>query len=207
MHPLVKTSSRIRWRVRIALAGLLVLGLRADASAPAVLMKNAAGFHAVVDDTTKVVAYFKDTALVAVSSAKARTFRLRTRGQRDSLRAMLRKERALWRAKRPRDYRFLLRVGCFCPGVRGWLLMDVRRSQPLRVWDRTGKTVAFSDWNMFSIDELFDNLERSIDRYGVAQIAFDPRWHFPAYVYTRALPGPDMWAIIEARALRSSAQR
>jgi hypothetical protein len=192
--------------VRIALAGLFVFGLRAGASAPAVLMKNAAGLHAVVDDTTKVVAYFKDTGLVAVFSSKARTFRLRTRGQRDSLRATLRKERALWRAKRPRDYRFLLRVGCFCPGVRGWLLMDVRKNQPLRVWDRTGTAVALTDWNMFSIDELFDNLERSIDHYGTVQIAFDPRWHFPAYVHTAALPGPDMWAVIDARALRASAQ-
>jgi hypothetical protein len=59
-----------------------------------------------------------------------------------------------------------------------------------------------SDWNTFSIDGLFDILERSADRDATVQVSFDPRWHFPTYVYTRASPGPDMWAIIEARGLR-----
>ncbi len=108
----------------------------------------------------------------------------------------------LWRAGSPRDYRFLLRVACFCPGVRGWLLMEVRSDRPLRAWDRTGNAVALTDWNTLSIDGLFDNLERSADRDGLVQVAFDPRWHFPAYVRTVALPGPDAWAIIEARGLR-----
>jgi hypothetical protein len=148
-----------------------------------------------------VVALFADTGRT-VNFPEGRKFDLRTPGQRDSLHALLRKERELWRASGPRDYRFLLRVGCFCPGPRGWLLMEVRGSQLVRAWERTGKPVPFSDWNTFSVDGFFDNLERSVDRNGMVQINFDPRWHFPSYVHTVALPGPDMWATYEARGLR-----
>jgi len=59
-----------------------------------------------------------------------------------------------------------------------------------------------SDWETFSIDGLFDRLEQSADRDAAVQVSFDQRWHFPTYVYTRALPGPDMWGIIEARGFR-----
>jgi len=86
--------------------------------------------------------------------------------------------------------------------MRGWLLMEVRRGQPLRAWDRAGRSAALSDWDTFSIDGLFDMLERSADHDAAVQVSFDPRWHFPTYIYTRALPGPDMWAVIEARGLR-----
>lgn len=152
-----------------------------------------------------VVAHFGDTTIVGIPFAGAREFPLRRPGQRDSLRATLRKERALWRAYKPRDYQFLLRVDCFCPGRRGWLLMDVRSGQPLRAWDRAGKPAALSDWNTFSIDGLFDMLERAVNMDGVVQVSFDPRWHFPADVRTVRLPGPDAWTIIDARGFRPMA--
>src|SRR6266446_1830756 len=155
----------------------------------------------IVQDTDGVIAFFKDTGSV-VNFPEARTFSLRTPGQRDSLRTALQGERALWRASSPPDYRFLVRTGCFCPGVRGWLLMEVRRGQPLRAWDRAGRSAALSDWDTFSIDGLFDMLERSADHDAAVQVSFDPRWHFPTYIHTRGSPGPDMWAVIEARALR-----
>ncbi len=155
----------------------------------------------VVADTADVVAVFKDTPRVTLSVPEARAFNLRIPGQRDSLRAVLRTERELWESGGPRDYRFLLRVVCFCPG-RGWLLIEVRNRHPMRAWDRAGKPATLSDWNTFSIDGLFDNLERSVDHDGAVQVAFDPRWHFPAYARSVALPGPDAWTIIEARGLR-----
>ena len=151
---------------------------------------------------TSVVAFFKDTSVASVFSAEGKNFKLQTPGQRQSLHATLRKERALWQARKPRDYRYLLRVGCFCPGTRGWLLIEVRGGQPLRAWDRSGRPVAVTDWNTLSIDRLYDNLERSADNDGEVQIAFDARWHFPTHVRTVALPGPDAWSIVEARALR-----
>jgi hypothetical protein len=201
----------IRVRIRIALSALLVLGVfpvachknaRVQSNADVgPVIKDTAGVVAPITDTS-VIALFKDTAVASVFSAEGQTFKLQTPGQRQSLRATLRKERELWQARKPRDYRFLLRVGCFCPGTRGWLLIEVRSSQPKRAWDRAGRSAALTDWNTFSIDGLYDNLERAADNVGEVQIAFDPRWHFPKYVYTVVLPGPDAWSTIEVRGLR-----
>ena len=80
--------------------------------------------------------------------------------------------------------------------------MDVRSGQPLRAWDRTGRSVALTDWNTLSIDGLYDNLEQWADRGGSVQIDFDPRWHFPRYIGTNAARGPDAWSVTEAQALR-----
>ena len=155
--------------------------------------------NAALTDTS-VVSIFRDTGSTRIFSAEGQSFKLPA--QRQSLHALLKKERALWQAGKPRDYRFLLRVGCFCPGTRGWLLIEVRSGQPLRAWDRTGKSAALTDWNTFSIDGLFDNLERTAGINGQVQIAFDPRWHLPRYVTTTVLPGPDTWSITEVRGLR-----
>ena len=163
----------------------------------------------VIKDTTRVVtpitdpsviAFFKDTGVVNAFSAEGQIFKLP--GERQSLRVTLRKERELWQARKPREYKFLLRVGCFCPGTRGWLLMDVRAGQPLRAWDKAGYSAALTDWNTLSIDGLYDGLERSADINGQVQIAFDPRWHFPKHVYSVVLPGPDAWSTIEVRGFR-----
>ncbi|HYU51997.1 MAG TPA: DUF6174 domain-containing protein [Gemmatimonadaceae bacterium] len=213
----------IRLRIQIVLSALLGLGLfsvachrtgpvqrNADVGR---VVKDTAGVTRVIKDTarvaiardTGVIAFFKDTAPARIFVPEARDFKLQTPGQRQSLRAMVRKERELWRASKPPNYQFLLRVGCFCSGAQGWLLMEVRTGQPLRAWDRTGKSAALTDWNTFSIDGLYDNLERTANINGEVQIAFDPRWHFPTYVRTVVLPGPDAWSIVEARALRALA--
>lgn len=199
-----------RARIRLALSVLFVLGVlpvachksaRVQSNADVRVIKDTARVIAPVTETS-VVALFKDTAGASVFSAEGQTFTLGTPRQRQSLHATLRKERELWRARKPRDYKFLLRVGCFCPGTRGWLLIEVRSGQPLRAWDRTGKPAALIDWNTFSIDGLYDDLERAADNVGKAQIAFDPRWHFPTYVRTVAVRGPDAWSFIEVRGLR-----
>jgi hypothetical protein len=199
----------IRARVVIALSALLALGVLPAGCHKAARVERNGDVPPVTIDTAhvvapitdaSVVAFFKDTAVGNVLSAEGQIFKLPA--QRQSLRATIRKERELWQSGKPRDYRYLLRVGCFCPGTRGWLLMEVRSGQPLRAWDRTGKSVGLTDWNTVSIDGLYDNLERSVDFNGEVQIAFDPRWHFPRHVYTVTLPGPDSWSITEARALR-----
>jgi hypothetical protein len=148
------------------------------------------------------MAVFRDTGRSVLASAEGRGYDLRRRAQRDSLRAALGKERTLWRGKRPSAYRFLLRVSCFCPGQRGWLLIEARKGQPARAWDKTGRPVPLTDWNTFTIDELFDNLLRSTDRDALVQIAFERRWHLPSYVRTSVLPGPDRWSIVEVRGFR-----
>ena len=149
-----------------------------------------------------VVSAFRDTAVSNVTLNDAQTFELRRPGQRYALRATLGRQRELWQAVRPRDYEFLLRVDCFCPEHRGWLLIEARRGQPLQAWDRAGKAAALSEWSTFNIDTLFEMLDRAADMDGVVQVAFDPRWHFPANVRTVRLPGPDAWTIIDARGLR-----
>jgi hypothetical protein len=83
-------------------------------------------------------------------------------------------------------------------------LIDVRDGQPLQARDRNGKVVALSNDDTFSIDMLFDNLQRSLDRNASVQISFDPRWHFPASVGTRVFPGPDAWGLVEVAGFRSS---
>ena len=147
-------------------------------------------------------AVFKDTGAANVFSAPGTAYTIRTPAQRQSFLAILRRERALWQSRKPHDYQFLLRVGCFCPGTRGWLLIQVRSGQPLRAWDRTGKPVSITDWNTLSIDALYDNLEQWTNSNAEIRIAFDARWHFPSSVQTVALPGPDAWSTIEVRALR-----
>jgi Family of unknown function (DUF6174) len=200
-----------RVRVRNALSALLVLGVFPVACHKSARVQSKPDVAPVIKDTarvvapitdTSVVALFKDTVAVSVLSPEGQTLKLELPRQRQSLLATLRKERELWQARKPRDYKFLLRVACFCPGSRGWLLIEVRSGQPPRAWDRAGKSAAITDWNTFSIDGLYDNLERAADIHGEVQIAFDPRWHFPRYVGMVALPGPDAWSTIEVRGLR-----
>ena len=186
---------KFRLTVIVRLAATVVLG------AFGVACHRSARVIAPVPDAS-VFAFFKDTASARVFSARGEIFPLTTSSQRQLLHATLTRERALWRASKPRDYRFLLRVACFCPDIRGWLLIEVRTGQPLRAWDNTGKPAAIIDWNTFSIDGLFDDLDRAADNVGEAQIAFDPRWHFPAYVRTTAARVPDAWSYIDVRGLR-----
>ena len=199
----------LRVRTRTALSALFALGVSLVACHKTARVPNNSDVDRVIKDTarvvvpiadTTVIAFFKDTAVGRVLSAEGQIFKLPA--QRQSLQATLRKERELWQAGKPREYRFLLRVGCFCPGPRGWLLIEVRDGKPLRAWDRTGKSTPLADWNTFSIDGLYDNLERTANTDGEIRIAFDSRWHFPKFVRSVALPGPDTWSTIEARGLR-----
>jgi hypothetical protein len=200
----------VKYRFALFSALLSLGGVACHRTGPAPVRKNA-DVARVTKDTvrtvvpvtdTSVVVLFRDTGVVNVFSAEGQSFKLQTPAQRRAFLATLRKERELWQARKPRDYRLLLRVGCFCPGTRGWLLIEVRSGQALRAWDRAGKSAALTDWNTFSIDGLYDNLERSADNVGSAQISFDSRWHFPKYVYTVVLPGPDAWSTIEVRGFR-----
>ena len=78
------------------------------------------------------------------------------------------------------------------------MLIEVRPDQPLRAWDRTGRQVRTTDWYTFTIDNLYDNLERVNDQQSQVQIAFDERWHYPRYLRTSMIY-PDAWGIILIR--------
>jgi hypothetical protein len=82
-------------------------------------------------------------------------------------------------------------------------LIEVRAGKPLRAWDRTGKSAPLTEWNTFGIDGLYDNLDRTANTNGEVRIAFDPRWHFPKFIHSVVLPGPDVWSTIEVRGLQA----
>lgn len=160
-------------------------------------------------DTTRVVreaadpviaALFKDTARSNAFATEGRTYNVRNAAERRELQAVLSRERALWQAAKLVSYRFLMRADCFCPGLRGWQLLEVRPNQPPRVWDRTGRRVT-SEWSTFSIDMLFDGLTRPNEQLSQVQIAFDERLHYPRYLRTSMIY-PDGWSITLIRALR-----
>ena len=145
--------------------------------------------------------FLKDTVLGVVHYSSGREFDTRKPVLRDSLGVLLKAQRALWQAAAPRDHRFLLRVQCFCPGQKGWQLVEVRGGQ-LRAWDSSGKAAATGDWSVFTIDQLYDNLLRGLERPAMVNIVFDARWHFPSYVRWSAPVYPDSWSITEIRAFR-----
>jgi hypothetical protein len=153
---------------------------------------------------TGVSAFFEDTAPAKPGSpAGSRTFDLRSPGQRDSLHAEVRRQREMWRAGGARDYRFLLRASCFCPGRQGWVLLEVGDGKVVRAWDRGGKPVRLTQDNNYTIDGLFDLLEQQADRDDVVAVGFEDRWHYPTYIRTDMRVGlPDDWGIFEVRGFR-----
>jgi hypothetical protein len=154
---------------------------------------------------TGLSGFFEDT-VGANSPARpegSRTFNLQNPGQRDSLHAQIKRQRDMWRAGGIRDYHFLLRASCFCPGQQGWVLLEVRGGQAVRVWDRRGKPVPLVTRDHYSIDGLFDLLEQQAGHNDVVAVGFDDRWHYPAYISTDARLGlPDDWGIIQVRGFR-----
>jgi uncharacterized protein DUF6174 len=153
---------------------------------------------------TGVSAFFEDTVPAKPGSpAGSRTFNLRSPGQRDSLHAEVRRQREMWRAGGARDYRFLLRASCFCPGQQGWILLEVRDGKVVRAWDRGGKPVRLTQDNSYTIDGLFDLLEQQADRDDVVAVGFEDRWHYPTHIRTDRRVGlPDDWGIFEVRGFR-----
>lgn len=149
-------------------------------------------------------AFLADTAVGVQGNADARELNTGRAAQRDSLRALLRRERALWNARKPTTYRFVSRISCFCPGQRGWVLIEVAGGEVTRATDQRNQPVPLTDWTVFTIDKLFDDLQRPDDRARSVGITFDKTWHFPAYVSTSVTPGPDMWSTYEVRGFRTN---
>ena len=121
---------------RIFLTGSIALGVIPVACRQrAPVQRQADVRREVKKDTTRVVVPIRDTSVVVffrdtapnVVGARGRTFNLQKPEGRATLATTMRKERELWRSSKPRNYRFFLRVGCFCPETRGWLLMEVRQ--------------------------------------------------------------------------------
>lgn len=150
------------------------------------------------DGDPAIAAMFKDTTPANAFNAEGRDYNVQNAAERRELETLIKRERMLWRDRKPRDYRFLLRADCFCPGPHGWLLVEVRADRPLRAWDTRGREVNASQWYTFNIDNLYDTLERINNQQSQVQIAFDERWHYPRYLRTSMI-FPDGWSITQVR--------
>lgn len=89
-------------------------------------------------------------------------------------RAALQRERALWNALNLRDYRFRLRVVCFCPDRGKAAVVTVRGGRPhgARGFQKRFDTVP----------ELFTRIKRALDssRSGDVVVRYDSRRGFPS---------------------------
>ena len=150
----------------------------------------------------KIVAMFKDTTRSTGLNAEGRTFNVQKPAERQALHDLLNRERRLWQAAKPANYRFLFKSECFCPGPQGWMVLDVRPGQPSQAWGKNGRRVTRNDWTQFNIDQLFTSFDRGNDQLAQVQIAFDERWHYPRFLRTSMI-FPDGWSIIQIRALQA----
>lgn len=106
----------------------------------------------------------------------------------------------MWRAGEAQDYDFQLRISCFCPGQEGWVLLEVRRGQVVRARNSSGRPVGLTQDNKYSMDGLFDLLERKADHDDVVAVGFDDRWHYPRYISSDRRVGlPDDWSLYEVQ--------
>jgi len=148
---------------------------------------------------SSIAALFRDTIPSTRYPEQGRTYNVQNPAERQALETTLARERALWNAAKPRDYRFLTRSECFCPGPTRWLLLEVRHDQPVRVWDANGRPVETTAYRL-NIDALFDNLARFPAALTQVQIAFDDQWHYPRFLRT-SMAYPDGWSIVVVRGL------
>lgn len=188
----------MRYRLSLPIVGLTAFLLVGTGCHPAAPREN-------VPVNTDLSELFRDTlgANSPAPSQGARTFNLQEARERESLHAEVARQRALWRAREARDYDFLLRSSCFCPGLQGWLLLEVRDAHVVWAWDRRGKPVPLTADNSHSIDGLFDLLGQLADRDELVAVAFDDRWHYPMYIRTDArLALPDDWGVLQLRGFR-----
>jgi len=89
----------------------------------------------------------------------------------------------------PADYRFSSARGVL-PGVRGWLLIEFAGASLCGVGP--GRQICpLTDWDTFSIDgPSSTSWNDRLTAMAAVQVSFDPRWHFPTYVYTPRLARP-----------------
>jgi hypothetical protein len=194
-------AARALW---FTLTCLLVFTLVDSGCHQAVPRRESVPVRENVPVNTGLSGFFEDTAGAKSDLlAKSRTYDLRAPGQRDSLHAAIKRQREMWRASGVRDYHFLLRASCFCPDQEGWVLLEIRGGQAVRVWNRGGKPVPLTERNNYNIDGLFDLLDQKADHDDVVEVSFEGRWHYPANIRTDVRVGlPDDWGILEARGFR-----
>jgi hypothetical protein len=134
---------------------------------------------------------------------QARTFTLTNPATRDSLLAVIRRERSAWQASGVRNYEVMVRLRCFCPGPQEWVVVQVRDGRTTALRSFAGRTLPLTRENDYNVDRLFEILGQNAMRDDVVEVAFAPGSHVPVYIRTDWRLGlPDDWGIFEVRNFR-----
>jgi hypothetical protein len=86
-----------------------------------------------------------------------------------------------WAAQRIRDYRFRLRLDCYCPAARHFATITVRRGHPR---GGSGYQKKFD-----TVPEMFDQIRVALidPKAGATIVRYDPRRDFPRYARIDAI--------------------
>jgi len=127
-----------------------------------------------------------------------------TRAERDSLLSGVAARRAAWRARHISDYQIEIAVGCFCPWPSHPAILEVRNGVAVALRDTLGKTMGKprEPWSLYSVERLFDAVEQGARRDDVIEVAYDPRYDYPAQIRGDLKVGlPDDWFWVKASRL------
>jgi Family of unknown function (DUF6174) len=127
-----------------------------------------------------------------------------TRAERDSLLSEVTARRAAWRARHIANYQIVIAAGCFCPWPSEPAILEVRNGVAVALRDTLGKSLGAprEPWSLYTVEGLFDAVEQSARRDDVLDVAYDPRYDYPAQLRGDAKIGlPDDWFWVKARRL------
>lgn len=130
-----------------------------------------------------------------------------TQVERDSLLREVAARREAWRARQISDYRIEIAVGCFCPWPSHPAILDVRGGVIVALQDTMGKSIGKprEPWSLYTVEGLFDAVERGARRSDVIQVAYDEEYHYPAMIRGDAKVGQvDDWFWVTASRLTPS---
>ena len=112
--------------------------------------------------------------------------------------------RAAWRARHISDYQIVIAVGCFCPWPSHPAIVEVRGGVPVALRDTLGRPLGAvrEPWSLYTVEGLFDAVEQSARRDDVVEVAYDPRYDYPAQLRGDSKLGlPDDWFWVKASRL------
>lgn len=128
-----------------------------------------------------------------------------TPAQRDTLLQDVRARRAAWRARGITDYRVRVAVGCFCPWPQTPAVLEVRGGVAVALRDTAGRPFGAvrEPWSLYTVEGLFDAIERAAGGADVVQIGYDACLGYPTTLRgDRTASRPDDWFWVVASDLR-----
>lgn len=133
-----------------------------------------------------------------------------TPAERDSILAELAVHRAAWRRQNITDYQVVIAAGCFCPWPSQPAILEVRNGVAVALRDTLGKSLGAlrEPWSVYTVDGLFDAVEQAARHDDVVEVAYDPRYDYPAQIRGDSKIGlPDDWFWVRASRLTPAPPR